>query len=95
MLFKATIDKIVAADGPNAITRASVLKTMMTITDFTAGGTMGAKGPKGFSDCFVMMQIKGGTFSRINGTPGQFTCDPSNVMVIKNYDPAAEAAKVR
>ena len=95
MLFKETIDKIVAADGPNAITRASVLKTMKTITDFTAGGTMGAKSAKGFSDCFVMMQIKGGTFSRINGKPGQFTCDPSNVVTIKNYDPAAEAAKVR
>jgi hypothetical protein len=95
MLFKETIDKIVAADGPNAITRASVIKTMKTITDFTAGGTMGAKSAKGFSDCFVMMQIKGGTFSRINGKPGQFTCDPSNVVTIKNYDPAAEAAKVR
>lgn len=95
MLFKETIDKIVAADGPNAITRASVIKTMKTITDFTAGGTMGAKSAKGFSDCFVMMQIKGGTFSRINGTAGEFVCDPSNVVTIKNYDPAAEAAKVR
>ena len=95
MLFKETIDKIVAADGPNAITRASVIKTMKTITDFTAGGTMGAKSAKGFSDCFVMMQIKGGTFSRINGKPGEFVCDPSNVVTIKNYDPAAEAAKVR
>ena len=94
MLFKATIDKIVAADGPNGITRASVLKTMMSITDFNAGGTMGAKGPKGFSDCFVMMQIKGGSFTRINGKPGEFVCDPSNVVTIANYDPAAAAAKV-
>jgi len=95
MLFKETIDKIVAADGPNGITRASVIKTMNSITDFNAGGTMGPKSAKGFSDCFVMMQIKGGTFSRINGKPGQFVCDPSNVVTIKNYDPAAEAAKVR
>ncbi|MBU6329774.1 MAG: ABC transporter substrate-binding protein, partial [Acidobacteria bacterium] len=95
MLFKETIDRIVAADGPNAITRANVLKTMFTITDFTAGGTMGAKSAKGFSNCFVMMQIKGGSFTRVNGKPGEFVCDPSNVMTISNFDPAAEAAKVR
>ena len=95
MLFKETIDKIVAADGPNAITRASVIKTMKTITDFTAGGTMGAKSAKGFSDCMVVLQIKGGIFTRVTGKPGEFTCEPENVITVKNFDPAAEASKVR
>ena len=95
MLFKETIDKIVAADGPNGITRTSVIKTMKTITDFTAGGTMGAKSAKGFSDCMVVMQIKGGKFTRVTGKAGEFTCEPQNVITISNFDPAAEAAKVR
>jgi ABC-type branched-subunit amino acid transport system substrate-binding protein len=95
MLFKATIDKIVAADGPNAITRASVISTMKTITGFTAGGTMGPKDAKGFSDCFVMLQINGGTFTRVNGKAGEFVCEPKNVITISNFDPAAEASKIR
>jgi ABC-type branched-subunit amino acid transport system substrate-binding protein len=94
MLFKATIDKIVAADGPNGITRTSTISTMKTITDFTAGGTMGAKGPKSFSDCMVVMQIKDGKFTRVTGKPGEFTCEPQNVLTITNFDPAAEASKV-
>ena len=94
MLFKETIDRIVAADGPNGITRTSVLSTMKGITDFTAGGTMGAKSAKGFSTCFVIMQEEGGKFVRVNGKPGELTCDANNVETIKNFDPAAEAAKV-
>ncbi|NCY17055.1 MAG: hypothetical protein EBX39_09845 [Actinobacteria bacterium] len=94
MLFKATIDKIVAADGPNGITRTSVISTMKTITDFTAGGTMGPKSAKGFSDCMVVMQIKGGKFTRVTGKAGEFTCEPQNVITVANFDPAAEASKV-
>ncbi len=94
MLFKETINKIVAADGPNGITRASTISTMKTITDFTAGGTMGAKSAKGFSDCMVVMQIKDGKFTRVVGKPGEFTCEPQNVLTISNFDPAAEASKV-
>jgi ABC-type branched-subunit amino acid transport system substrate-binding protein len=94
MLFKETIDKIVAAEGPNGITRTSTISTMKSITDFTAGGTMGAKSAKGFSDCMVVMQIKGGKFTRVVGKPGEFTCEPQNVLTIANFDPAAEAGKV-
>ena len=94
MLFKATIDKIVAADGPNGITRTSTISTMKTITDFTAGDTMGPKSAKGFSDCMVVLKINGGKFTRVTGKPGEFTCEPSNVITIANFDPAAEAGKV-
>ncbi|MBU6330637.1 MAG: ABC transporter substrate-binding protein [Acidobacteria bacterium] len=95
MLFKETIDRIVAADGPNAITRTSVISTMKTISDFTAGGTMGPKSAKGFSDCMVVLKIKDGKFTRQTGKPGEFTCEPQNVITISNYDPAAEASKIR
>jgi hypothetical protein len=43
----------------------------------------------------VVMQIKGGTFSRVTGKPGEFTCEPQNVITVANFDPAAEASKVR
>ena len=95
MVFKETIDRIVAAKGPNAITRASVIDTMMTVTDFTAGGMMAPKGPKDFSDCFVLMQFKDGKFTRINGERGKLVCDPKFVVTTSNFDPAAEAAKIK
>ena len=40
------------------------------------------------------MQEEGGKFVRVNGKPGELTCDANNVETIKNFDPAAEAAKV-
>ena len=95
MAFTETINRIVAADGPNAITRSSVISTMKNLNDFTAGGSMGPKGPKTFSDCMVMMQIKDGKFTRVLGKPGELSCDPNYVETIKNFDPAAEAASVK
>ena len=94
MLFKETIDRIVAADGPNGITRTSVLSTMKGITDFTAGGTMGAKGAKGTANCIVLLQIKDGKFTRVKGDVGTLDCSPSYLTTVSNFDPAQEASKV-
>lgn len=94
LVFKATIDKIVADQGPNAITRANVLKTMMSITDFDAGGWMTKKGPKDVGNCFVVMQINGGKFERKFPTQaGTLNCDSKNVETV-TLDPQVEAAKV-
>ena len=94
LIFKATIDKIVAEQGPNAITRATVLKTMMSITDFDAGGWATKKGPKDVGTCFVVMQINGGKFERkYPQQPGTLACDPKNVATV-TLDPQVEAAKI-
>ena len=95
MVFKETIDRIVAKSGPNAITRQSVIDTMATVTDFTAGGSMAPKGPKGASDCYVLMQFKDGKFVRITGKPGEFDCNPNYVVTLPAYDVAGEAAKIK
>ena len=64
MLFKEVIDEIVETDGINGITRARMLEVLGSKTDFTADGWMGDKGKdlRGFSDCFLIMQIEGGKF---------------------------------
>ena len=43
VLFQQAVDKIVSTDGPNAITRASVLAALSGITSFDANGWMGPR----------------------------------------------------
>src|SRR5438270_9955352 len=95
VLFKAAVDKIVADQGPNAITRANLLKTLNGITDFTANGWAGKKDLKGFGPCFVIIQLKGGKWNRVYPTQaGTFDCNDSNVVTVK-LDPVVEAAKIK
>jgi ABC-type branched-subunit amino acid transport system substrate-binding protein len=94
-LFKNAVDKIVAADGPNGITRAKLLDTLKATKDFDANGWMGKKDLKGFSPCFLIMQIKGGKFVRVYPEKvGTFDCNADNIVTV-NLDPAAEAAKIK
>ena len=66
VLFQQAVDEIVETDGPNAITRASLLEALNGIDSFDANGWMGAKDPKGgFSDCMVIMQMGADGFERI------------------------------
>jgi hypothetical protein len=56
---------------------------------------MGEKNLRGFSPCFVEMQIQNGKYVRVYPTkPGTFDCNPSNLTTITS-DPAAEAAKIK
>jgi hypothetical protein len=56
---------------------------------------MGKKELRGFSPCFLVMQIEGGKFVRKYPTqPGTFDCNADN-MVTVTLDPAAEAAKIK
>jgi hypothetical protein len=92
--FKTVIDQIVEKDGPNAITRASVLDGLKNLKDFDANGWAGKKTLRGVSDCWLLMQIKGGKFERVFPTErGTLSCDPENVITV-NVDPEAEAAKI-
>jgi ABC-type branched-subunit amino acid transport system substrate-binding protein len=92
MAFKATVDNIVAANGPNAITRAAILKTMANL-QFDADGWIGPRvGPKVFSDCMVVLQLNGGQFTRkFPAEVGTLDCNPSYVQTY-TLDPQ-EAAK--
>jgi ABC-type branched-subunit amino acid transport system substrate-binding protein len=94
--FQQAVDNIVAADGPNAITRAAVIEELGTFTDFDANGWMGPKNLKGgFSDCQVILQLEGSEWVRkLPTATGELDCNPSYVVTL-TLDPTAEAAKVQ
>ncbi len=98
LAFKQAVDQIVAKSGPNAITRAALLSTLKTFTNFDADGWMGPKplqGTQAASACFVMMQVQNGKFVRVYPTkPGTMDCNPSYLATV-NVDPIAEAAKLK
>ncbi len=92
VLLKQVVDGIVAKSGPNAITRAAILDGLKNTKDFTANGWIGAKDLKGFSNCFVLLQVKGGKFTRVYPAErGKLDCSADNVTT-QTLDPA-EAAK--
>jgi ABC-type branched-subunit amino acid transport system substrate-binding protein len=93
--FKQVVDGIVAKSGPNAITRAAILDGLKNMKDFTANGWMGKKDLRGFSPCFVMLQIQNGKYVRVFPTQkGTLDCSPSNLTNV-TLDPVAEAAKLK
>jgi len=96
VLLQDAVTGIVEKDGPNAITRASLLEALNGITSFDAHGWMGAKNPKGgFSDCMVMLQVEGGEFVRkFPAEKGTLDCNPQYLTKV-NIDPAVEAQKIQ
>ena len=94
--FQQAVDGVVAKDGPNAITRAAVLKELATFTAFDANGWMGPKNLKGgFSDCQVILQLEGSQWKRVlPTTAGELDCKPSYVVTI-TMDPAAAAEQIQ
>jgi hypothetical protein len=92
--FKHVIDGIVAAEGPDAVTRASLLDGLANIEGFDAGGWTGPNTLRGVSDCFVLIQVKDGAFERVFPEErGTLSCDPANVVSV-DIDTVAEAAKI-
>jgi len=95
LALQHVVDGIVEADGPNAVTRAAVLDGLKNIKDFDAGGWSGPNTLRGVSDCYLVMQVKGGKFTRVFPTEaGTLSCDPGNVVTV-NIDTVAEAAKIQ
>lgn len=97
MLFKHVVDKIVATDGVNGITRAKLLETLKTTDDFTADGWMGSQGKdlRGIGSCMVVLQVKSGKFVRVFPTKaGTLECSPQDVVHVR-LDPAKEAEKIK
>jgi ABC-type branched-subunit amino acid transport system substrate-binding protein len=97
MLFKHVVDKIVESDGVNGVTRAKILETLKTTDDFTADGWMGSQGKdlRGFSTCFLVMQVEGGKFVRkFPEKVGTLECD-NDAKVVVHLDPAKEAESIK
>lgn len=86
MLFHETINKIVARDGINGITRAKFLNELASTEQFDAGGLLastdiGARAP---SDCYALVQVRDNTFARVNPKkPGTFDCNPKNIAIVE------------
>ena len=86
LFFKAAVDKAVAENGSNSITRADVLSASAGINDFNAGGLIGKTnvGMREPTPCYVLMQVKGGKFVRVTPSKlGTFNCQSKNVVDIK------------
>jgi ABC-type branched-subunit amino acid transport system substrate-binding protein len=96
VLLQDAVNGIVEKDGPNAITRASLLAALNGIDSFDAHGWMGAKDPKGgFSNCMVMLQVEGGEFVRkFPEEKGTLDCNPKYLTQV-TIDPAVEAQKIQ
>jgi len=93
--FKETVDRIVAAKGPNALTRANIVKEIPnTKSDF--GGWIGeTKGGKDIMPCFMVIQIQNGVWKRIYPTEtGKLDCSPANRLEV-TLDPQAAAATAK
>jgi hypothetical protein len=89
------VDDIVAKSGPNAITRAAILDDLKGMKNFTDNGWMGEKDLRGFSPCYVLMQVQGGKFVRLFPTKaGTLDCSASNLTTV-TINPAAEAANIK
>jgi ABC-type branched-subunit amino acid transport system substrate-binding protein len=97
MLFKQVVEKIVESDGVNGVTRAKILDGLKNTTDFTADGWMGDQGKdlRGFSPCFLVMQVKSGKFVRVFPTKsGTLECDESAAVTV-HLDPAKAAESIK
>ena len=80
-------------NDPNAITRANLLAAVRNIHDFDGGGLIpktdiGAKIP---STCWIVMQVQGGKFVRVDPVaPGTFECDGNKPPLDVTIDPLKE-----
>jgi len=90
MEFAEAAKAAVAKSGVNGLTRRSLLTDdIPTLTTFDAGGMIGTTNlPQSIpSPCFVLMQLKDGTYVR--ETPakkGTLDCNPKNAVSIKADD---------
>jgi ABC-type branched-subunit amino acid transport system substrate-binding protein len=87
-LFEEAVRRVVEADGPNALTRQSLLDAMEAIEDFDADGLIGPVTPseKLPSRCIVVVEVTGGGFERVYPeAEGELACGDHATIEI---DPA-------
>src|SRR5205814_4874587 len=82
LFLRDAINSITKSGGNDAVTRKAVLEAAPKITSFTADGMIGTTnvGQHLPSECYVLMQVKGGKFVRVFPTKkGTLDCSPKNV----------------
>ena len=89
--FQRVVNQIVVDQGPNAITRASLLEGLRSLEDFDAAGMTGPHALGEQSPCYVMLRVEDGAFTRAWPTePGTFDCEASNLVTVNvNSEKAA------
>jgi hypothetical protein len=96
--FQEAVDAVVAKDGPNGITRATLVTALKSLTHFDAHGWAAPhslSGEPSNSPCFVVMQVQSGTFVRVYPTtPGTMDCNPANLAAV-TVDAASVAAELK
>jgi hypothetical protein len=93
LLFEQVVDEIVAADGPNALTRAAILDGLRGIDAFDAGGWFGPVdiGHQRISNCSVLLQVHDGEFVRVFPRErGTLYCDQPLTEGPKAFDAIAD-----
>ncbi len=93
VLFAQVVDEIVAAEGPNALTRKSVLDGLAKVNEFDANGMFGTVdiGNKILSNCWVLLQVQGGKFVRVAPEePGTLDCNTPLYDGPKAFDAIAD-----
>jgi ABC-type branched-subunit amino acid transport system substrate-binding protein len=89
--FQQAVNQIVADQGPNAITRASLIEALAAIDNFSADGWAGARDLRGISACYVLMQLQGSEFVRVwPEERGTMDCDEGNLVEL-TVEPVAAA----
>jgi hypothetical protein len=86
LAFADAIKAVVAEHGINGITRSTTIEGIKSLTDFDAGGMAGTHSFKTghTTNCFVMVQFKGGKWVRAYPTKkGTFDCKASNAVDVK------------
>ena len=86
LLFQQVANQVVKEKGVNGLTRANFLAAMKATHTFNAGGMYGTVDPgsKLPTDCFMILNLKGGKFVREYPTKvGTMDCKPTNRITIE------------
>jgi len=86
LAFREVLDRIVAANGVDGITRARVLDGLRHLKSFDAGGLIGKTDIAGkrVTSCFVLTQVRNGQFERVHPKrPGTYDCTSSNRVEVQ------------
>ena len=86
LAFRDAVKAVVDKHGVNGLTRANLIEGIKTLTDFDAGGMLGAHSFKTgrITGCFVSVQfLKGKWVRQYPKKPGTMDCKESNSVLIK------------
>jgi hypothetical protein len=85
-LFQQALENLVAAQGPNALTRANVLTALSQVKNFSDGGIIGPSTPSQHmpSSCIMVLNTNAdGSFSRVwPSKPGTLACGTSGTISV-------------